>query len=150
MSFQWDVRMYNICSCDNCSNDRQFNLYSSTKTLTLNITPTLIQILILNLPQTPNPIITLTLTLCCLRYQRRSTCRRSKCQIPETCNFAFAYQASGKKVQSVCQPNLQRMKLYCTLIFKSHFGVKPFRWLNVHQYSKEIWWKSTSRPWFAK
>ena len=29
------------------------------------------------LPQTKNPVITLTLTLCCRRYHRRSNCRRS-------------------------------------------------------------------------
>ena len=49
-------------------------------TLTLNLTPTLtltlILIIILTLPRTINPITTLTLTLCCQRY-----CRRSKCQI---------------------------------------------------------------------
>ena len=53
--------------------------------LTLNITPTLtltlILILILTLPWTKNPIITLTLTLCCLRYYYRGNCRRSKCRI---------------------------------------------------------------------
>ena len=46
----------------------------------LNITPslTLTLTLILTLPQTRNPIITPTLTLCCLRYHRRSNCRQSK------------------------------------------------------------------------
>ena len=45
------------------------------------VTLTLILILILTLPWTKNPIITLTLNLCCWRYHHRSNCRRSKCRI---------------------------------------------------------------------
>ena len=43
----------------------------------LTLTLTLIVILILILPQTKNPIVVLTLTLCCQRY-RRSHCRWNK------------------------------------------------------------------------
>ena len=39
-------------------------------------------------PQTQNPIITLTLTLCCRRYHHRSNCRRSKCR---TINFKSSF-----------------------------------------------------------
>ena len=44
--------------------------------LALNVTWTLTRILILTftLPQTKHPIITLTLTICCRRYHRRSKC----------------------------------------------------------------------------
>ena len=51
----------------------------------LNVTPTLtlILILILTLPRTENPFITLTLTLCCLRYHW-SNCHRSKCRITKS------------------------------------------------------------------
>ena len=47
-----------------------------------NPTLTLILILIRTLPRTQNPIITLTVTLCCWRYYGRSNCCQSKCWWP--------------------------------------------------------------------
>ena len=86
--------MSDICSGDNCSSG----------TLILNVTPTLtlILILILILPRTKNPIITLTLTLCCWRYHRRSNCRRSKCRITDITSLYGAHSLCSLLHQANC------------------------------------------------
>ena len=98
--------------------------------LMLNITPTLtltlLLILILTLPWTKNPIITLTLTLCCWRYHHRSNCRRSKCRITVLNRTALFY-----KLYCIVKCNytvfnllyfivLCWLVLYCIVVFVLH------------------------------
>ena len=70
--------MYDFCSCDNIIapmiNANVKRNPNPKPNPNVNHYP---------IPRTKNPIVTLTLTLCCRRHHRMSNCRQSKCRIIE-------------------------------------------------------------------
>ena len=83
---------------------------------TLILTLTLILILILTLPRTKNPIITLTLTICCPRYGR-SKYHRSKCWITlRLCKFVIQSGRCYCVIVCVHAIHLNELFVFCSCV----------------------------------
>ena len=106
--------------------------------LSLKITPTLALtltlILILTLLRTKNPIIILTHTLCCWKYNRRSNCRWSS-QI--TTNLPRAEKTDldkyvGTQRKNRC-PNQAIEKINLNVTMFTHIILQYQEWCNVYR-----------------
>ena len=98
-------------------------------TPTLALALTLILILILILPWTKDPIITLTLTLCCWRYHHRSNCRRKQCRITSlSCGHTHYKLVICRRYVYQCLGQHSSTLITFKSKLKTHFMQTSFKW----------------------